>query len=99
METPWAVHQARVTLDFNRRSRIVRWPLGGLNFHLEHHLFPTICHVHYPAIAKIVETACGEHGVKYEEHPTFRSGIASHYRWLRMMGARDAVDLTDLSVP
>jgi linoleoyl-CoA desaturase len=97
VETPWAVHQARATLDFNRRSRFVRWPLGGLNFHLEHHLFPTICHVHYPAIARVVEATCREYGVKYEEHPTFRSGIASHYRWLRLMGTEEGDDFTHLS--
>ncbi|HEY3277805.1 MAG TPA: acyl-CoA desaturase [Syntrophorhabdaceae bacterium] len=89
MKNPWAVHQARVALDFARNSRIVRWPVGGLNFHLEHHLLPTICHIHYPALTKIVEQTCRDHGVKYAEHPTFRSGIASHYRWLKLMGAPD----------
>ena len=86
MKNPWAVHQAQVTLAFARKSRTVTWPLGGLNFHLEHHLFPTICSIHYPAITKIVEETCRDHGVKYAEHPTFRSGIASHYRWLKLMG-------------
>ena len=89
METPWAVHQAQATLDFGRPNRILRWPLGGLNFHLEHHLFPTICHVHYPAITKIVEQACRDHGVEYAEHQSFRAGFAAHYRWLRRMGAAD----------
>jgi linoleoyl-CoA desaturase len=89
METPWAVHQAQVTLDFGRPNRILRWPLGGLNFHLEHHLFPTICHIHYPAITGIVEQACRDHGVKYAEHRSFLAGLAAHYRWLRRMGAAD----------
>jgi linoleoyl-CoA desaturase len=89
METPWAVHQAQATLDFGRSSRILRWSLGGLNFHREHHLFPTICHIHYPAITGIVEQACRDHGVTYAEHPSFRAGIAAHYRWLRRMGVAD----------
>jgi len=89
MKNPWAVHQARVTLDFARANRIVGWILGGLNFHLEHHLFPTICHIHYPAITKIVEATCRDHGVKYSEHPTFWSGVVSHYRWLKLMGTPD----------
>ena len=86
MENPWAVHQARVTLDFARRSKIVTWPVGGLNYHLEHHLFPTICHIHYPAITKIVQEACRDHGINYAEHNSFRTGLAAHYRWLRRMG-------------
>lgn len=89
MKNPWAVHQARVTLDFARTSRTVGQLVGGLNFHLEHHLFPTICHIHYPVITKIVEETCRDHGMKYSEHPSFRSGITSHYRWLKLMGRQD----------
>jgi linoleoyl-CoA desaturase len=86
MEAAWAVHQAEATVDFARNSRVLAWLLGGLNFQIEHHLFPTICHVHYPEICRIVERTCRDFGVKYAEHPTFWSGIASHYRWLKEMG-------------
>jgi linoleoyl-CoA desaturase len=82
----WAVHQAETTVDFARGSRVVTWLLGGLNFQIEHHLFPRISHVHYPAISGLVETTCREFGIPYAEHPSFRAGIASHFRWLRRMG-------------
>ena len=52
MKNPWAVHQAQVTLDYDPNSRIRTWFFGGLNFHLEHHLFPSICHINYPGMAK-----------------------------------------------
>lgn len=89
IKNPWAVHQARVTLDFSRGNPILTWPLGGLNYHLEHHLFPIICHVNYPAITKIVQDTCGEFGIVYKEHRSFREGMASHFRWLRQMGMPD----------
>jgi linoleoyl-CoA desaturase len=89
MEAAWAVHQAEATVDFARNSRVLAWLLGGLNFQIEHHLFPMICHVHYPAICRIVEQTCKDFGVKYAEHPTFWSGVASHYRWLKQMGRLD----------
>ncbi|BEQ14182.1 fatty acid desaturase family protein [Desulfoferula mesophila] len=89
IEEPWAVHQVRVTLDYARRNPIVGWLFGGLNFHKEHHLFPTISHIHYPAISSIVEKACKDHGLQYKEHKTLLSGIAAHYRWLRKMGQPD----------
>ena len=73
-------------MDFARRSRVVSWLLGGLNFQIEHHLFPRICHVNYPAISKLVEETCREFGVAYTEHRSFRAGVASHFRWLRRMG-------------
>lgn len=86
----WAIHQAETTVDFARRSRVESWLLGGLNFQIEHHLFPKVCHVNYPAISKLVEQTCREFGVKYREHISFRVGIASHFRWLRRMGAPPA---------
>jgi linoleoyl-CoA desaturase len=86
MENSWAVHQAETTVDFARQSKILSWYLGGLNFQIEHHLFPHVCHIHYPAISSIVETTCKDYGVKYAVHPTFWAGIVSHYRWLKRMG-------------
>ncbi|MCX5661061.1 MAG: acyl-CoA desaturase [Planctomycetota bacterium] len=87
IENAWAIHQVETTVDFARRSRFASWLLGGLNFQIEHHLFPRICHVHYPAISKVVEQTCLDYGVKYNEHKTFLAGVASHFRWLRRMGA------------
>jgi linoleoyl-CoA desaturase len=86
VENAWAIHQAETTVDFARRSRLESWLLGGLNFQIEHHLFPRICHVNYPAISKLVEETCRDFGVKYREHNSFRGGLGSHFRWLRRMG-------------
>ncbi|WP_449427511.1 fatty acid desaturase family protein [Rhodanobacter umsongensis] len=86
MDTPWAIHQLETTVDFARGNRVLGWLIGGLNFQVEHHLFPRISHVHYPLVARVVEDACREYGVTYREHRTFAAGIASHYRWLRQLG-------------
>jgi linoleoyl-CoA desaturase len=82
----WAVHQAETTVDFARRSRVVAWLVGGLNYQTEHHLFPRICHVNYPAISTVVEETCRDFGIRYREFTSFRAGMASHFRWLRQMG-------------
>jgi linoleoyl-CoA desaturase len=86
MENAWAIHQTETTVDFARRSRVLTWLLGGLNFQIEHHLFPRICHVNYPAMSGLVEETCEEFGVKYRAHPSFRAGLVSHFHWLRRMG-------------
>jgi linoleoyl-CoA desaturase len=86
METAWAVHQVGATVDFARGSRLLSWFIGGLNFQIEHHLFPRICHVHYSALAPLVEETCREFGLNYVAHETFMAGVASHFRWLRRMG-------------
>ena len=86
MSQPWAVHQVGATVDFARSNRLVSWLVGGLNFQIEHHLFPTLCHVNYPAIAGVVEQTCGEFGVTYAANPSFGAAMVSHFRWLRRMG-------------
>jgi linoleoyl-CoA desaturase len=90
VDNAWAVHQVETTVDFARKSRVVSWLLGGLNFQIEHHLFPRICHVNYPAISQLVEDTCREFGVRYTAHESFRAGLASHFRWLRRMGHSDS---------
>jgi len=87
MHKPWAVHQIESSVDYARKSRLAAWLLGGLNFQIEHHLFPRICHVNYPAISKLVEETCREFDVRYAEHESVWTGIVSHFRWLRRMGA------------
>jgi linoleoyl-CoA desaturase len=84
----WAQRQVRSSVDFARHSRLLGWYVGGLNLQIEHHLFPQICHLHYPALAPIVERTCGEFGVRYSAHPTLGSAIAAHYRHLRALGTR-----------
>jgi linoleoyl-CoA desaturase len=82
----WAVHQVRTTVDFARNNGLLTWYLGGLNFQIEHHLFPRICHIHYPRIADIVQAVSAEFGVRYTAHQGFFGAISSHWRWLRRMG-------------
>jgi linoleoyl-CoA desaturase len=86
IDNEWAVHQVETTVNFARNNRVASWFLGGLNFQIEHHLFPRICHVHYPAISAVVEETCRDYGVRYVAHPTLSAGLASHYRWLRKLG-------------
>lgn len=86
MEDEWAVHQIRTTANFATQNRVVSWLLGGLNFQIEHHLFPKISHIHYPAISKIIRQACQEYGLVYIEYPRVRYAVVSHLAFLRRMG-------------
>ncbi|HEX3357703.1 MAG TPA: acyl-CoA desaturase [Tepidisphaeraceae bacterium] len=86
MDTDWAVHQVQTTVDFSRRNLFLSWFLGGLNFQVEHHLFHRICHIHYPALSKVVEKTCQDCGIAYSANTTFLKAVASHFRWLHRMG-------------
>lgn len=86
IENNWAIHQLNTTVDFARHNKALSWFLGGLNFQVEHHLFPTICHVHYPNIAPIVKQTAEEFGVPYLENKTFWQAFGSHFRTLKRFG-------------
>ncbi len=86
METDWAIHQVQTTVDFARTNSVISWLVGGLNFQIEHHLFRKICHIHYPALSKVVEKACADFGVRYSANRSLFVAVASHFRWLRRMG-------------
>lgn len=82
----WAVHQAMTSLDFAPRHWFWTWYLGGLNYQLEHHLFPRVCHVHYAALSPMVQAVCAKHGVAYRVMPSVRHALASHARFLEQLG-------------
>ena len=88
LETNWAVHQLRTTTNFGNRSRWFSWYVGGLNFQIEHHLFPQICHVHYRHISSIVRSTAHEFGLPYKSFNTFMGALGGHTRLLRELGKR-----------
>ncbi len=86
MKESWAVHQMRTTSNFAMHNRFINWYAGGLNFQIEHHLFPRICSVHYPAISKILQRTAAQYNVPYNFHENFGDAVQSHYRYLKKLG-------------
>ncbi len=86
IENEWAIHQIETTANFATKNKLISWLVGGLNFQIEHHLFPKISHVHYPAISKIIKKTCEEFNVKYIEYKRMRHAIVSHASYLKRMG-------------
>ena len=82
----WAVHEVETTVNFCPRNAVLSWVVGGLNYQIEHHLFPRVPHTHYPHIAKIVKRNAELHGVRYATHPSLHAALGSHFRHLRTMG-------------
>jgi linoleoyl-CoA desaturase len=91
VEDNWAVHQLRTTANFSRKSYVAFWLCGGLNFQVEHHLFPNICHIHFRDISLIVKNTAEEFGFPYFENRTFIGAIGSHIRMLKAYGRYDDV--------
>ena len=86
MENNWAVHQIMNTADFAPNNKLVSWFIGGLNYQIEHHLFPHVCHIHYPRIAKIVADVAREYNIPYQVMPSVRSALLAHAKMLKRLG-------------
>jgi linoleoyl-CoA desaturase len=86
IENSWAIHQMHTTVNFSHGNKFLTWYLGGLNYQVEHHLFPRICHVHYPAMAPIVKRTAQEYGIPYLENKTFADAFRSHMNTLKRFG-------------
>ena len=91
VEGEWAIHQVEATIDFAPNNRFLNWYVGGLNYQIEHHLFPRMCHINYPKIAPIVRQVCREWGVTYRVYPTFGEALAEHVRSLKWLGQPSAL--------
>lgn len=86
IENSFAKHQLETTSNFATRNKLVTFLFGGLNFQVEHHIFPHVCHIHLRKIAPIVETTAKEFGLTYHNNPSFFGAIRSHFKTLKKFG-------------
>lgn len=86
VENNWAIHQLHTTANYANKSTFFSWFIGGLNYQIEHHLFPTICHVHFKEVSKIVKETAAEYNLPYHHHTTFWDALKSHFTLLHQLG-------------
>jgi linoleoyl-CoA desaturase len=86
VENTWAVHQLYTTANFAQDNRLLSWYVGGLNYQVEHHLFPMICHIHYRKISKIVRETAAEFNLPYLSEKSFTSALINHGKMLKRLG-------------
>lgn len=89
IDNAWYVHEMETTSNFASRNKVLSWYIGGLNYQIEHHLFPRVCSIHYPEISPIVKQVAEKYGVPYHQHDTLAIAIASHYKTLKLFGQKD----------
>ncbi|MBT8270552.1 MAG: acyl-CoA desaturase [Bacteroidia bacterium] len=89
----WAFHQLATTTNFSPKSRIFSWFIGGLNYQIEHHLLPNVCHIHYKKISGIVARTAMEYGISYNIKKSFAAAVIDHVGMLRKLGKMQPVAL------
>jgi len=93
LENNWAIHQMVTTTNFANKNKILSWYVGGLNYQVEHHLFPNVCHVHYRKLSEIVKSTAEEFGVPYKAQETFIGALKAHARLLKELGKRPVMQV------
>jgi linoleoyl-CoA desaturase len=92
MENAWCIHQLRTTANFGPTNKILTWFVGGLNFQVEHHLFPNVCSIHYRDLSPIVKQLATEYGLPYHMHKSFRAAVGSHIKVLKKLGRNEVYE-------
>ena len=88
IESEWAIHQIKTTANFAPRNKILSWFVGGLNYQIEHHLFPRVSHIHYPGLSVIVQEHCRQFNLPYHSFPNVRKAVVSHINTMKKLGAK-----------
>jgi len=68
---------------------------GGLNLQIEHHLFPAVSFMHYPAISKIVEDEAKKRGLEYASYRTLTEILPRYVKFMRDVGRADDVPVEE----
>ena len=98
IEENFSVHQLHTTANFATNNRALTWLIGGLNYQVEHHLFPNICHVHYPKVSKIIRETTKEYNMPYHHQRTFLVAIINHFKMLKKLGRIQSTQPVTLAV-
>ena len=91
MNANWYGHQFATTTNFSPKSNILFWLIGGLNYQVEHHILPDVCHVHYKKLTKIVAETAEEFGMPYHVKKSMLQAIIDHTKMLKQLGEKEIV--------
>ena len=94
MKNEWYRHQFETTSNFSPKSKLLFWLIGGLNYQVEHHVLPDVCHVHYKSLTKIVSDTAKEFGMPYHVKTSIYQALKDHTKMLRALGRKPAINLT-----
>lgn len=83
---PVCWYKAQVETSSTYGGLIAGCLTGGLNFQVEHHLFPRMSSAYYPFIAPTVRKVCEKHGIKYAYYPYVWQNLASTIKYMHRAG-------------
>ena len=88
IHSDWALHQMLATVDFSANNYFINWISGGLNTHVVHHLFPSINHIHYYRLTKIIRKTALECNIPYRNYSLGKL-LVDHLRFLKALAQKN----------
>lgn len=88
VEIDFMTHQLLTTVDYSAENKLIHWFFGGINTHVVHHMFPSVNHIHYYELTKIVKQTAAEYNLRYV-NKTLGTVMRDHLLFLRELGLRD----------
>jgi fatty acid desaturase len=85
----WVAQQIETTRDAVTGNPFSEWLWGGMNYQLEHHLFPTMPRYRYPALVPKIQALCEAHNIEYRVG-TEMELIQRNFEMLRRVGQEPA---------
>ncbi|MEJ7600843.1 MAG: acyl-CoA desaturase [Kofleriaceae bacterium] len=84
------LHQVETTRNLEL-PRVISFFFIGLDYQVEHHIFPKIPHQHLPRAAEITQAWCRRHGIAYQTGP-YLDALADSARYMADAWTREAQD-------
>lgn len=88
MNDNWYAHQFATTPNLSPKSHILFWLIGGLNYQVEHHVWPDVCNVHYKNLTSIISETAQEYGMPYHVKKCLSHAILDHTKMVRLLGQK-----------
>ena len=79
-------YKSQVETSSTYGGKYIGYLCGGLNYQIEHHLFPNICHIHYKKLSKIVQSTAKDFDIPYKSYKNMFSAVYNHYKFLKHLG-------------
>ena len=86
IQESWAKQMVKTSFNFSTKNKAVTYFLGGLNFQIEHHLFPKMSYSHFFAIKPMVKEVLEKHGYTYNDCGSWLNAILMHLKYLKRLG-------------
>jgi fatty acid desaturase len=83
----WGVLQLVNSSNFKLPGFLAQ-AMGGMNYQIEHHLFPSVHPMHYPELSKIVKRVAHKYQLPYLCYPTWFHALAANYKLLSRLATK-----------